>query len=386
MSQDLRIGRLVADFNRRFGGLPRVYRAPGRINIIGEHTDYSGGYVMPAAIDLFTWVAIRLRRDGVVRGYSTRMEQPCEFQIKGGEVPPGWVRYVKAVILALGQAGCEIPGVDFLIDSDLPIGSGLGSSAALEVALGLAFTSESGCKLGRVPLAQICQKAENEFVGVQCGIMDQMASACGEPGYGIGIDCTDLTIERFAIPRGVRIVVADTMVSHAHGTGEYNRRREELEAGLGALGHHGDLGWVRQLTMDDVNAATLPEILLKRVRHVVSENTRVKRLGIALRNGDLATVGDLMAQSHESLRDDYEVSCPELDAMVTAGQNAPGLLGTRKTGGGFGGCTVSLVDDSKVDVFTNYVAHEYRAVVGLDPIFYVCTAAAGAVPVTVSMD
>ena len=375
MSSSPRAVRLAADFYRRFGSSPRVYRAPGRVNLIGEHTDYSGGLVMPAAIDLFTWVAIHRRRDRTLRAYSTTMGEEREFPLGGREFAPGWGRYAQGVAAALEDAGYSLDGADILIDSDVPAGSGLGSSAALEVALGLALASESGREIEKTPLALICQRAENHYAGVQCGIMDQMAAACGKAGHALKIDCANLAFERLPIPSDIRIVVANTMVRHAHAAGEYNRRREELEAGLRGLGDGTRPAEARSLTPGGVAAADLPEIPRQRVRHVVTENARVNQAAAALAKGDLASFGRLMAQSHESLRGDYEVSCAELDAMVEAARRAPGLRGTRMTGGGFGGCTVSLVDASKVDEFIAHVRHGYRAAVGRDPVFHACSAA-----------
>ena len=378
MSPDARAGRVAADFQSRFGSVPKVYRAPGRVNLIGEHTDYSGGLVMPVAIDLFAWVALRSRPDRTIRAYSATMDDTREFTIGADEPDAGWGRYVQGVALALEDSGYAVSGADILIDSDVPLGSGLSSSAALEVAFGLALSSEAGFEIEKTQLAKICQRAENQYVGVQCGIMDQMAAACGEPGHALKIDCASLECESLPIPAGVRIIVANTMVRHAHGAGEYNRRREELEAGLRALGDGAGIAQPRDLTAEQVEAADLPEIPRKRVRHVMTENARVEQAAAALATGDLVLFGRLMAQSHRSLRDDYEVSCPELDAMVEAAAGAPGLRGTRMTGGGFGGCTVSLVDEPDVDDFRAHVARGYRAAVGRDPAFHVCSAAAGA--------
>ena len=384
MSADPRARRLSAEFRQRFGSEPRVYRAPGRVNLIGEHTDYSGGLVMPVAIDLFTWVAVNPRPDRMVRAHSKTMGQTREFSLGGNVAEGGWTRYLQGVAAALEDAGYAASGADLLIDSDVPLGSGLSSSAALEVALGLAFASEAGHDIESTSLAKICQRAENHYVGVQCGIMDQMAAACGQPGHALMIDCESLACTPLPLPAAVRIVVANTMVRHAHGTGEYNRRREELEAGLHALGDGAGLAHPRRLTVGQVEAADIPEIPRRRVRHVVTENSRVEQAAVALAGNDFASLARLMAQSHESLRDDYEVSCVELDAMVEAAQRAPGVRGTRMTGGGFGGCTVSLVDESEVDAFRACVAREYRGAFGRDPALHVCSAAPGVQAVELS--
>ena len=378
MSADTRAGRLAAEFRQRFGSEPRVYRAPGRVNLIGEHTDYSGGLVMPVAIDLFTWLAANPRPDRMVRAYSKTMGESHEFALDADTAEAGWARYLQGVAAALEDAGHRVSGADLLIDSDVPLGSGLSSSAALEVALGLAFASEAGHEIERTDLAKICQRAENHYVGVQCGIMDQMAAACGQPGHALMIDCENLACTPLPLPPDVRIIVANTMVRHAHGTGEYNRRREELEAGLQALGDEAGPAQARLVTAGQVEAADIPDVPRRRVRHVVTENGRVEQAAVALTHNDFSSLARLMAQSHRSLRDDYEVSCPELDAMVEAAQRAPGVRGTRMTGGGFGGCTVSLVDESEVDAFKVHVAREYRDAVGRVPALHVCSAAPGA--------
>ena len=378
MSSDANAVRLSADFQKRFGSTPRIYRAPGRVNLIGEHTDYSGGLVMPAAIDLFTWAAIRPRRDRTICAYSKTMDEAREFPLDRAEPEAGWGRYLQGVAMALADAGYAVAGANLLIDSDVPLGSGLSSSAALEMVLGLALAAESGHQIEKTHLATICRQAENRYVGVQCGIMDQMAAACGQPGHVLMIDCESLACTPLPLPPDVRIVVANTMVRHTHGTGEYNHRREELEAGLRALGDGAALAQPRHVTVEQVEAADIPEVLRKRVRHVVTENTRVEQAAAALTNSDFSLLARLMAQSHQSLRDDYEVSCPELDAMVEAARHAPGVRGTRMTGGGFGGCTVSLVDESEVDAFKVHVTREYRDAVGRDPTLHVCSAAAGA--------
>ena len=390
-----RAEQLRARFRDRYGEEPRVYHAPGRVNLIGEHTDYTGGFVMPVALDLFTRVAIRARPERRITASSDALAGLCRFDLDaaaGQQSPasqtganPGWGKYIQGVAVMIERAGHRLRGADMMISSDVPLGSGLSSSAALEVATAfalLATVAESAASSSIDPaeLAKICLQAENEFVGVQCGIMDQMAAARCSEHHALLLDCRNLSSRHLPIPHGARIVVANTMVQHEHGEGEYNVRCRECEKSAKLLSKAlGETVTLRDLTPADLTEAGrfLPQTLLRRVRHVVSENGRVQRAAKALEAGDVATLGTLMNQSHDSLRDDYQVSCQELDQMVDLARQADGVFGSRMTGGGFGGCTVSLVAADRVEDFVNLVSKSYFDSTGIKPWMHVCSASSG---------
>jgi galactokinase len=370
-------------FQERYGQPARVYRAPGRVNLIGEHTDYNDGFVMPAAIDFYTWAAIAPREDRKLRVYSEEFSEEVEFDLDEAD-PRGaghWSDYVRGVALWLGRAGYRLRGADLAIRSEVPIGSGLSSSAAIEVATGLAMLGESGLTIDRTELATICRRAENEFVGARVGIMDQFVSCNGRAGHALMLDCRSLDFDLLPLSGGVRLVVCNTMVKHALSGGEYNARRAQCEEGVRLLARSlPHVRALRDVTPDELEryGGDLPGVIYRRCRHVVTENARVIEAAAALERGDLASFGKLMALSHASLRDDYEVSCRELDVMVELAGGIEGVYGARMTGGGFGGCTVNLVSDASVADFKREVARGYQEAAGLDPEIYTCTAAQGA--------
>jgi galactokinase len=390
------LAALRSEFIGRFASEPRLFRAPGRVNLIGEHTDYNAGWVMPAAIQFYTTVAIALRSGGKLRIRSTNFAESVELPLPRAETaspPPGrgsqWSDYVLGVARALRQHGIELSGADLLIHGEVPLGSGLSSSAALEVAVALALsTAAGGPPLDKLTLAKLCQNAENDFVGMRCGIMDQFASACGRAGHAMLLDCRSL--EHQLVPLGdsaasqestPQLVICNTMVRHRLAGGEYNRRRAECEAGVETLSR--EVPGVR--TLRDVSmqllqshAEVLDPVVFRRCRHVVSENARVGASAAALRNRDLLAFGRLMAESHRSLREDYEVSCDELDLMVRIAEPLDGVYGARMTGGGFGGCTVNLVRAEAVPQFKALIADRYAQATGHRPEIYVCAAADGA--------
>ena len=328
----------------------RTFQAPGRVNLIGEHTDYNQGFVMPMAIDRFTRVSIAPREDGklVLTSLGERIE--LDELVKRDH----WSDYVAGVAWVLRSEGVPLHGADLQIEGNVPVGAGLSSSASVEVAAGLAFLALSGLALPRPDLAVLCQRAENEFVGMRCGVMDQFISCCGEAGKALLLDCRDLSYRLLPIPAGVRVVIANSMVKHALAGGEYNQRRAECEEGCRRLG-------VTSLR-DASDLSPLSGVVLKRCRHVVSENQRVLDAGRALESGDLAGFGRLMHESHASLRDDFEVSCPEVDRLVELATDFPGVYGSRMTGGGFGGCTVSLVEAGAVASFAAHLKQGYPSV------------------------
>lgn len=374
-----RLERLRGVFRQRFGGEPaRWARAPGRVNLIGEHTDYNDGFVLPMAIDRDISIAFRPRADGQVRLWSLDFGQASAFRVDAIAPDPSapWSNYVRGVAWALAERGVALRGMDAVIQGTVPIGAGLSSSAALEVAAGLALLVSAGESLPPAELALACQRAESEFVGNRCGIMDQFISALGRTGHALFLDCRTLAYRHVPLPAGYRIVVANSMVRRALVDSAYNERREQCEEAVEVLG-------VRALRDADEGmlAEAKPRLsgaVYRRALHVVSENARVVRAVEAMQQGDAATLGALMDASHASLREDYEVSCRELDLLVELARRQPGCPGARMTGAGFGGCTVNLVESGAVDAFIPALREGYRAATGLDAEVYVCDAAEGA--------
>ena len=348
--------------------------APGRVNLIGEHTDYNGGFVLPAAIDRTVAVALARRDDDVIRAYSLDYDQCDEF--KAGLVrrfagSRGWRDYLRGVVWALADSQYAIAGADIAIKGDVPKGAGLSSSAAIELALAGALTTAAAITIDRTLLAVLCQRAENFFVGVQSGIMDQYAAALGKAGHALLIDCRSLESEPVPLPPGIAIVVIDSKVTRRLADTPYNRRREECEEAARTLG----LDSLRDATTQMLS--DLSGDLLKRIRHVVSENARVLAAVQALRTGDLDWLGALMAASHASMRDDYEASSPEIDLLVELAQQADGVIGARVTGAGWGGCTANLVHEDAVDTFAAQVSGEYARRTGLAAEVHTCRAVDG---------
>ena len=360
----------------------RVFRAPGRVNLIGEHTDYNEGLVMPVALDLATWVTISPNNKRSLVIYSEEFREQIEFDLDDPAPPPNghWSDYVRGVAVVLESAGYRLQGAELLIRGEVPLGSGLSSSASLEVAAGYALLRCSGVDVDRVELARVCQRAEHEFAGTRCGIMDQFIACQGQEGKALLLDCRSLDYELLPLPEGVRLVICNTMVKHELAASEYNRRRAECEMGVSQLAQR--LPGVRALRDVDessleLHRADLPAAVYRRCRHVVTENDRVRQAGKALQRNDLVEFGHLMNESHSSLKEDFEVSCRELDLMVELAQAAPGVYGARMTGGGFGGCTVSLVETAGCKSFQEGISREYRNATGKTPEVYVCSAAAG---------
>ncbi len=373
---------IVREFKGRFGGRPQLCRAPGRVNLIGEHTDYNDGFVLPAALELATYAAVAPRRDRVLRVHSLLMGETVGFDLDETEPKPrgDWSDYVRGVAVVLAAAGHRLSGADLLIDSDVPLGAGLSSSAAIEVATGYALLSNSGLKIDLTRLALACQRAENEFVGMRCGIMDQFIACHGAPGHALLIDCRSLERRPVPIPSDVRLVICNTMVHHQHAAGEYNQRRRDCEEGVRRLKPAlANIKALRDVSAQQLerHADLLTPVIYRRCRHIVTENTRTLAAADALAAGDLARCGQLMRESHASMRDDFEISCPEMDTMVALNTAAPGIYGARMTGGGFGGSTISLVEAGAVAAFTKSVAEGYRAATGLTPQIFTSQPAAG---------
>jgi galactokinase len=372
-----RIGDLQQRFQAFSGRSGRVAFAPGRINLIGEHTDYSAGFVLPASLALGTWTVAAPRADRVIRVFS---EGQPEIETLPLDVTPraakkSWSDYVTGVAWALQQAGCKLRGADLLITSDVPMGSGLSSSAALEVSVAHALLTVAEASLSPLEIARACQRAENDFVGARCGIMDQFAATHGEPGRALLLDCADYSWKSAPLPTTHFFVVANTMVRHALAHGEYNVRRAESEElvdfMLRCMPQRSRLAELTDTEMNEL-IRELPATLARRLRHVVSENRRVHEAYAALESGNVALLGRLLAASHESLRNDYEVSCRELDLLVEIARGVPGVVGARMVGGGFGGCTLTLVEAEHVENLLDRLRLNYVQSTGKEPATYIC--------------
>ena len=379
-----RIVLLREQFSQQYGvEAELVVQAPGRVNLIGEHTDYNDGYVLPIAIDRSALVAAARRTDRTVRLRTLDFGDQVAFSLDDVRYDERhrWSNYQRGVTDELLKLGVQLPGIDVLITSDVPVASGLSSSAALEVSMAVLWQTLVGFDLPRPELALLCQRAENNFVGVNCGIMDQFISALGAENAALLIDCRSLDYQSVSLPDGVAVVVMDTNKARGLADSAYNTRRSECEEGVALLREH--LPGIRALR--DVPLAEferyaegLPDNVRRRCRHVVTEDARTLEGVQALSEGDAVTFGRLMDASHVSLRDDSEVSCAELDAMVEAAWGTPGVIGARMTGGGFGGCAVALVEQGLAQAFSERVAQAYQRAVDLVPNLYVCTAKMGA--------
>ncbi|MDO4563994.1 MAG: galactokinase [Clostridia bacterium] len=355
---------LEQEFLKRFGtgGRPNVYFAGGRVNLIGEHIDYSGGKVFPCALALGTYVAVRRRGDG------ERI-----FQSVG--VSDGWEKYPQAVLSAMRQAGIDFSGgFEVLVAGDLPLGAGLSSSASLEVAIAYALSDMFGLGISNKDIALLCQKAENDFVGVSCGIMDQFAVAMGKEGCAIYLDTHSLKYEHIPLAmEECELLILDTKKSRKLSESKYNERRSECERALKCLQKRLDIEALCELTEADfsANAELIDDpVCLRRARHAVFENRRVEEAVSLLGQGDMAAFGRLMNQSHFSLRDDYEVSCEELDVLTDILRRQDGVLGARMTGAGFGGCVVALVERDKAEAVALLTLEEYRSIIGHEGACY----------------
>lgn len=370
----------------RFGEPEQVASAPGRVNLVGGHTDYNDGFVLPVAIDRRTAVAVRPREDRTVRVHTAASDQTVTFPLETPDPgEPRWADYPKGVAWALDEAGHDLRGADLAIAGDVPVGAGLASSAALEVATAFALLGVADdapeTDSERRALARACQRAEREFVGVDCGILDQFAVTLCARDSALFLDCRTEATERVPLAPDVSVLVVDTTVTHELVDSAYDERRAECERGAALfadlLAH--DVDALRDVSPAEFerHAGSLPEPVRSRCRHAVGENERVKRAVAALRDGALETVGRLMDESHASLRDDYEVSCPELDLVVDL-LDRSGVHGARMTGAGFGGCVVALVDADAVESVASDVATEYETETGIEPGVYVCEASDGA--------
>ncbi|MFE4957382.1 galactokinase [Streptomyces sp. NPDC056653] len=378
---------LVTAFTELYGTAPEgVWAAPGRVNLIGEYTDFNDGFVMPLALPHTARAAVARRTDGELRLHSTDVPGGV-VQLRVDELAPhsghGWAAYPAGVVWALREAGHPVTGADIQLTSTVPTGAGLSSSAALEVATALALNDLFELGLSASELAVLAQRAENAFVGVPCGVMDQMASACCTDGHALHLDTRDLTQRQVPFDlaaHGLRLLVVDTRVKHALGDGAYAERRDGCEAGARALG----IGTLRDLPYDGLGAAldTLAESgadesVVRYVRHVVSDNARVEQVIALLDAGDVRAAGPVLTTGHVSLRDDLRVSCPELDLVVSAA-NAAGALGARMTGGGFGGSAIVLVEEADTDAVTKSVLEAFTSAGYATPGVFPAVPSAGA--------
>ena len=368
---------------QHFTGEPRVFQAPGRVNLIGEHTDYNDGFVFPMAIEFYTTVAVAPTYDRKLYIRSRNMDELIAVDLNDNKKRRNhWSDYVAGMASVLEGEGLKLPGASMLIDSDVPVGAGLSSSAALETAAGLALLSTVNVELESEKLALFGQKAENEFVGMNCGIMDQFISVHGKADHALFLDCRTLDYELVPLKADkVRIVICNTMVKHELGSSEYNKRRAECEKGVQIMSaDFPDIRALRDVSLEQFNSVAdkLPEVVRRRCRHVISEDERTQASIASLNAGDVAEFGRLMNASHDSLRDDYEVSCKELDVLVDIARSQDGVFGARMTGGGFGGCTVNLVAAEAVDVFVDAVSSQYQQKTGLTPDVYISVASEGA--------
>src|SRR5450432_1899907 len=377
------ISALFDEFRQRFGKVRKVFSAPGRVNLIGEHTDYNKGYVLPIAIQQRTRVAVAPRDDRVIVCHSMNLEEEQRISLDApARAKTGsWIDYVEGMARTLANRGIPVGGAELLIASEVPLGAGLSSSASLELAVGLALCSLSGATPAALDLALVGHSVEHEYVGVQCGIMDQLICAVGRAGHALLIDCRSLEVTQVPIPPfEACIVVCDTRVRHRHADSPYNERRTECEQAVSLLQHAGieidslsDLGIAQLATVERY----LTPLLSRRVRHVVSENARTRGSVDALKRGHLPGLGRMMTGSHLSLRDDYEVSCQELDFVVELGTREPTVLGARMTGGGFGGAAILLVKSAGVDALTATLSARFSERFGVEPHLYVTEAADG---------
>jgi len=375
-----------------FGTPALVFAAPGRVNLIGEHTDYCDGFVLPAAIDFKTLVAISQRTDGrlVVQSvnYSERLDEVLDpfldrrFRDLRAGAETHWADYIAGVLWILRQHGVPVAdGFSMTVEGDVPLGAGLSSSAAIEVATACAVLGATSFDLPLEKTAQLCRAAENQFVGANVGIMDQFVSCFGALDHAVMIDCRSLQYTLVPIPSDVRIVICSSMVKHSVAGGEYNTRRAEIEQGTAILHlHRQEIRALRDATLEDLErwGSEMPANVFRRCRHVITEDNRVLAAVEAFQDGDLSRFGQLMHEAHVSFRDDFEASCPEIDLLVELADKEPGCFGARLTGGGFGGCTVNLVAAEQVEGFTQAMRTGYKQGTGIDCEIYISRASAGA--------
>ncbi len=379
---------LEQSFSIHFNAKPKfIVRAPGRVNLIGEHTDYNDGFVLPMAIDRAVWIAFSPRMDTQVRIHSLDIstalrsdpEADSAFDLNSLTKGKGWAEYVKGVADQLQKAGYTLRGFDAVMTGNVPRGAGLSSSAAVELSAARAFATASGFDWDPAQMARLAQKAENEWVGVNCGIMDQMASAAAKAGHALFLDCRSLEYQHAPLPHGTAIVILDTSTRRGLVESAYNERRNQCEEAARWFG----VKALRDVSVDEFTSKTkegkgLDEVVLRRARHIVTENARVLAAFESMQQGDFKSLGGLFNASHSSLRDDFEVTNDALNQIVECAQEQPSCYGARMTGAGFGGCAVALVKEENAEEFAAAVSAAYRQRSELEASIYVCKASDGA--------
>lgn len=368
---------LSQSFSNYFNAKPEIIvRAPGRVNLIGEHTDYNDGYVLPMAIDHAVWMALAPRADSTVRIHSLDLQADAGFDLNSLAKGEGWIEYVKGVASELQKTGRRLRGFDAVMTGDVPRGAGLSSSAAVELATARAFAAVSGFEWDAVEMASISQKAENRWVGVNCGIMDQMASAASKEGYALFLDCRTLEIQHAPLPEKTSVVILDTSTRRGLVDSAYNERRSQCEEAARWFGVRA----LRDVGVDELKKGEgkLSEVVMKRARHIITENARVLEAVRVMKTGDVKRLGELFNASHASLRNDFEVTNEALNQIVESAQEQPSCHGARMTGAGFGGCAVALVNEQHTREFVAAVSAAYKQKSGMEASVYVCKPNAGA--------
>lgn len=371
------LNRIAEVFRNKYGADPLVFRSPGRVNIIGEHTDYNEGYVLPAAIDKYIYIAIAPRTDKELHLFSQDFQESLELNLEQElrPVPSGWPNYILGVVDQLKQINCPLSGFNLVIDGDVPIGAGLSSSAAVECATAFALNDLFKLGLEKLEMVKLAQQAEHSFAGVRCGIMDQFASMFGKKGHAIKLDCRSLEFEYVPLDlKGYKIVLLNSNVKHSLASTEYNTRREQCEQGVAWVKeHHPQVISLRDADLDMLTRHVLnrDELIYRRCKYVVEENQRLSEACEDLKKGDLQALGKKMFRSHEGLSREYEVSCRELDLLVKAVENNPAVLGARMMGGGFGGCTINLVKEEAIKELVEGIRQSYQQQTGLELTYYI---------------
>ena len=366
---------LASRFRELYGTESQVFRAPGRVNLIGDHTDYNDGFVMPAALGFYTWIAAAKRQDRVLVAYSERFGEKVTLPLDelDGSPRKHWSDFIRGVAAVLRNAGHCLTGANLLIHGEVPLGAGLSSSASLEVATALALSSLAEIPVTRLDLVKFCQTAEHQYVGMRCGIMDQFCAGFGIAGQALMLDCRSLQYQLLSLPRDVVVIVCNSQVRHELASGEYNLRRLDCETGVAMLRQHlPNIAALRDVELADLEKYkhVMSGQVYRRCRHVITENQRVLAAAEALQSEDAVEFGQLMYRSHASLRDDYEVSCKEIDLLVDLASANSAVYGARMTGGGFGGCTVNLVRAEDAASFRRDVSQCYQREVGVVPEIY----------------
>ncbi|MFL6375731.1 MAG: galactokinase [Pyrinomonadaceae bacterium] len=380
-----RVANIVEQLRGASGAAPRAFRAPGRVNLIGEHTDYNDGFVMPFALDRDCVTVAALRDDDTVNARALDLDETAGFKFSDQpqKQTGGWRDYVEGIIRLLGERHRVTRGMDLVFSSTVPMGGGLSSSAALLTSVGLAYLTLTGVDYEREELALVAQQAEHEYVGMRSGIMDQFTAVFGRRDHAMLLDCRSREIEQKPLDtlEDAKFIVCDSKVQHSLASSEYNQRRAQCELGVKILRRElGNIDALRDVTPEEIEAyrEVLPEIVYRRCKHVVTEDQRVLAAAEALESGNVERMGELMLSSHQSLKFDYQVSCPELDLLVDAAKEIDGVYGARMTGGGFGGCTVNLIREDVEEVFRKVVADIYQGTFGIEPDIYAFEAADGA--------